>query len=96
MFKIQCEIKSKMTAYVWAISGYGVRASAPFWHTRLVRPVARGGANRCNCTPPLDARSAWQAMNIVHLIVIAVQSTCTHINEICHAVVCMYILQVCM
>ena len=23
MFKIQFEIKSKMTAYVWAISGYG-------------------------------------------------------------------------
>ena len=34
------------------------------------RPVARaGGANGCNCTPPLDARSAWQAMNIIHFIV---------------------------
>ena len=30
---------------------------------------SQGGANGCNCTPPLDARSAWQAMNIIHLIV---------------------------
>ena len=34
-----------------------------------VQARSQGGANGCNCTPPLDARSAWQAMNIVHLIV---------------------------
>ena len=62
----------------------------------LPQARSQGGANACNFVPPLDARSAWQAMNIVHLMFIAVQCTCTHINEICHAVVCMYIVHVCM
>ena len=30
---------------------------------------SQGGANGCNCTPPLDARSALQTMNICHFIV---------------------------
>ena len=34
-----------------------------------VQARSQGGANGCNCTPPLDARSALQAMNIIHFIV---------------------------
>ena len=45
-------------------------------HTRQAR--SQGGANGCIAAiapPPLDARSAWQAMNIVHLIVY-----CIHVH----------------
>ena len=50
--------------------------------TCTLQARSQGGANGCNCTPPLDARSALQAMNIIHFIV---QSTHTlYINKNCH------------
>ena len=44
MFKIQFEIKSKMTAYVWAISGYDT-----FWHATLaIKTYARSYVWLCD------------------------------------------------
>ena len=58
---------------------------------------SQGGANGCNCTPPLDARSTWQAMNIIHLIVHC-STIYTHLNDNCQVplVSKMYIVHVCM
>ena len=74
------------------VSKRKLRLPQVFWdklaHARF-RPVARGvqtGAIAPPPPPPLDARSAWQAMNIIHLIVfIALELP----------VVCMYTARVC-
>ena len=48
---------------------------------------SEGGANGCNCTPPLGARSTWQAMNIIHLIVYC-SAMYTYLNASCLHVYC--------
>ena len=51
------------------------------------RPVAasHGGASGCNCNPlPLDA---WQAMNIIHLIVYCT-AIYTYLNDNCQLSAC--------
>ena len=63
----------------------------------MAQARSQGGANGCNCTPPpppLDARSTWQAMNIIHLIV----HCSTYLNDNCQVPLVseMYIVHVCM
>ena len=56
--------------------------------TRQAR--SQGGANGCNCTPPLDARSTWQAINIIHLIVYC-SAIYTYLDDNCQLSACMHV-----
>ena len=56
-----------------------------------VQARSQGGANKCNCTPPLDARSTWQAMNIIHLIVYC-SAIYTYLDDNCQLSACTCIL----
>ena len=53
------------------------------------RPVARGVQTGAIAPPPLDARSTWQAMNIIHLIVYC-SAIYTYLDDNCQLSACTY------